>query len=167
MMQLMKPTLAWETEYRAFLEDWRESGETIVPEAVGDTYEPLGAYFAELKEMETTVRPGLVTHSTYWMVDGQRIVGALNFRHDLTENLKLYGGHIGYGIRPSERQKGYATTGLRLALEEARQRGLDQVLLTCGVDNLASRRVILANGGREIEPTVRNGRETRRFIIAL
>ncbi len=167
MMQLMKPTLAWEIEYRAFLEDWRESGETIVPEAVGDTYEPLDAYFAELKEMETTVRPGLVTHSTYWMVDGQRIVGALNFRHDLTENLKLYGGHIGYGIRPSERQKGYATTGLRLALEEARQRGLDQVLLTCGADNLASRRVILANGGREIEPTVRNGRETRRFIIPL
>lgn len=37
MMQLMKPTLAWEKEYRAFLEDWRESGETIVPEAVGDT----------------------------------------------------------------------------------------------------------------------------------
>ncbi|MCY1690261.1 hypothetical protein OVA29_05235 [Exiguobacterium sp. SL14] len=41
------------------------------------------------------------------------------------------------------------------------------MLLTCGVDNLASRRVILANGGQEIEPTVRNGRETRRFIIAL
>jgi len=79
----------------------------------------------------------------------------------------LYGGHIGYGIRPSERQKGYATTGLQLALEEARKRGLDQVLLTCGVDNLASRRVILANGGQEIEPTVRNGRETRRFIISL
>ncbi|MCK2156477.1 GNAT family N-acetyltransferase [Exiguobacterium sp. 17-1] len=167
MMQLMKPTIAWEKEYRAFLEDWRESGESIVPEVVGDTYEPLAAYFAEQEAEESEVSPGRVTHSTYWMVDGQRIVGALNFRHDLTENLKLYGGHIGYGIRPSERKKGYATTGLRLVLEEARQRGLDQVLLTCGVENLASRRVIVANGGQEIEPTVRNGRETRRFIISL
>ncbi len=57
------------------------------------------------------------------------------------------GGHIGYRIRPSERRKGYGTLILALTLAEARKLGLPRVLLTCDQDNIASARVIQANGG--------------------
>ena len=49
-----------------------------------------------------------------------RIIGAVNIRHSLTEHLFNAGGHIGYGIRPSERRKGYATKLLALSLEKRR-----------------------------------------------
>jgi predicted acetyltransferase len=42
------------------------------------------------------------------------------------------------------------TAGLRLVLEQAKQRGLHHVEITTQVDNLASQKVILANGGRQI-----------------
>ena len=64
-----------------------------------------------------------VPDSTYWLVtDENKIVGAVNIRHSLTEHLFNAGGHIGYGIRPSERRKGYATKLLALSLEKRRIR---------------------------------------------
>jgi predicted acetyltransferase len=61
--------------------------------------------------------------------------------------LEHYGGHIGYFIRPSERDKGYGTRMLILALDEARKLGLSQVMMTCNINNLASARGIEKNGG--------------------
>lgn len=62
-----------------------------------------------------------VPDSTYWLVtDHNRIIGAVNIHHSLTEHLFNAGGHIGYGIRPSERRKGYATKLLALSLEKRR-----------------------------------------------
>ena len=61
--------------------------------------------------------------------------------------LRDFGGHIGYGVRPSERRKGYATLMLRLVLDKARAMGIERVLITCDKDNLASARVIQKNGG--------------------
>ncbi|WP_449403220.1 GNAT family N-acetyltransferase [Exiguobacterium artemiae] len=123
----------------------------------------------EEQEQEERVAPtNWVTHSTYWLYDGETIVGAVNFRHDLNDQLQQVGGHIGYGIRPSARNKGYATEGLRQALEVARKRGLASVLITCSADNTASGRVILTNGGQEIESYIKeDGIRVRRFIIPL
>ena len=47
-----------------------------------------------------------------------RIVGTVNVRWDLNEEMLRFGGHIGYGIRPSERRKGYNKINLYLALKE-------------------------------------------------
>ena len=54
---------------------------------------------------------------------------------------------IGYCIRPSERRKGYARAVLTKALEIYKARGIHEVLLTCGKDNLASERTIRGGGG--------------------
>lgn len=67
-------------------------------------------------------------------------------RHRLTEALRRYAGHIGYGVRASEQGKGYGTLMLKLALERARELGIKQVLITCDDDNMASARVIEKNG---------------------
>jgi predicted acetyltransferase len=69
-------------------------------------------------------------------------------RHRLTTQLRVVGGHIGYDVRPSARQRGHATAMLAAVLPLAQAMGIDPVLVTCDVGNVASRHVIEANGGR-------------------
>lgn len=85
--------------------------------------------------------------TTLWYVDGQTYVGRLAIRHRLTPRLLEAGGHIGFDVRPSARRRGHATAMLRSALPVALELGIDSALLTCDIDNVASRRVIEANGG--------------------
>ena len=74
-------------------------------------------------------------------------VGFLNLRLRLSNFLLEEGGHIGYSIRPSERGKGYAKETLRQGLQVAKEKNIKKALVTCSVNNSASRAVILANGG--------------------
>ena len=89
--------------------------------------------------------------------DVGRALGFLNLRLRLNEGLLNYAGHIGYSIRPSERGKGYAKETLREGLQVAKEKNIKRTLVTCSVNNPASRAVILANGG--IFEDVRNGVE--------
>lgn len=88
-----------------------------------------------------------VPQTWYWMYDGDRPVGLIKIRHYLNDYLKEHGGHIGYAIRPSERSKGYGTKMLNLALEKAKEMGIEDIMFTCNPDNIASRKVIEKNGG--------------------
>lgn len=101
-----------------------------------------------------------------------KVVGILDFRHELKEFLFKYGGNIGYSIVPSERRKGYAKEMLKLSLEECRKVGLDKVLVTCDKENIASSKTILANGGileNEVKDDVGLGKSgiIQRFWIIL
>ncbi|MBD3280118.1 GNAT family N-acetyltransferase [Candidatus Dojkabacteria bacterium] len=90
---------------------------------------------------------GYVAATFFWaFVDGKP-VGVSKLRHELTDHLKKHGGHIGYGIRPNERGKGYATKMLELTLEEAKKVDLREVLIACNPDNIGSQRVAEKNGG--------------------
>lgn len=84
-------------------------------------------------------------------------LGFLNLRLRLNNFLLEKGGHIGYSIRPSERGKGYAKEALRQGLQVAKEKNIKRTLVTCSVNNPASRAVILANGG--LIEDVRNGVE--------
>ena len=79
--------------------------------------------------------------------EDNRIVGTINIRWNLTDALKKFGGNIGYGIRPTERRKGYNKINLYLGLIEAQKLGLDKVMLDCDVENLGSDKTIRALGG--------------------
>lgn len=94
--------------------------------------------------------PGL----TRWMWDGE-FCGAINLRHQPgTETLPEHVlGHVGYGVVPWKRGRGYATEALRQLLPLAAGLGLRHVDLTCDHDNRASQRVIEANGGTLVART--------------
>ena len=85
-----------------------------------------------------------------------KIIGTINIRWNLTEKMKQFGGNIGYGIRPTERRKGYNKINLYLGLMEAKKIGLDKVMLDCDVENLGSSKTMEALGGKlertEIDP---------------
>lgn len=89
-----------------------------------------------------------VPSTIYWYVSGQFYLGTLVIRHELTEELLEVGGNIGYHVVAPWRRQGHATRMLANGLNEARKLGLSRVLLTCAADNVPSRRVITANGGR-------------------
>ena len=80
-------------------------------------------------------------------------VGFGSVRHFLTAALRKAGGNIGYGIAPSFRGKGYGKELLRLLLNEAKEMGIDKVLVTILLDNIASQAVAIANGGVVTERT--------------
>ena len=87
--------------------------------------------------------------TTYWLYDDESdiLLGASNLRHYLTdEGLKLW-GHIGYGIRPSERRKGYATKLLELTMKEAKNKNIKRVLLGAYTGNIGSWKVMEKCGG--------------------
>ncbi len=94
------------------------------------------------------LRPDRVPSDCYWLVDEENeyCIGEIHIRHRLNDALCLRGGHIGYVIRCSEWNKGYGTLMLSLALEKAKERGLERVLCTCNDENIGSARVMEKNG---------------------
>jgi predicted acetyltransferase len=89
-----------------------------------------------------------VPANTFWLVDGGEFIGAVNIRARADSHvLAHFGGHVGYGIRPSLRGRGYGTRQLALALQICRGMGIGIVRISCAEDNVASRRIIEKNGG--------------------
>ena len=100
---------------------------------------------------EKAIKPSS-THTpstTYFMIceDDNKIIGSIQLRHHLTDRLRKDGGHVGYGIRPYERGKGYGVKQLSLALEKAKELGLDKIMISCNKDNIPSDQVAIKNGG--------------------
>ena len=98
--------------------------------------------------LERHLKPDRVGTDYYWLVDDEQdyFIGEVAIRHRLNDALNLRGGHIGYVIRYNEWGKGYGTLMLKLALDKAKERGLDKVLITCNDSNTASARVMEKNG---------------------
>lgn len=92
-------------------------------------------------------RDGFVPCTTLWWVADDQYLGRLAIRHRLTPWLHEIGGHIGYDVRPTARRHGHATAMLHASLPVAHALGIDPALVTCDVDNTASRKVIESAGG--------------------
>ena len=82
-----------------------------------------------------------------------QFLGYGSIRHFLTDALREVGGHIGYCISPKYRSKGYGKELLKRLIVEARKIGIDDILVTANIDNYASQKVALANGGVETKRT--------------
>jgi predicted acetyltransferase len=115
----------------------------------------------------SAVPEGLVHSAFLLAVDAEDIVGRVSLRFTLNEQLAAESGHIGYGVRPRYRRRGYATAILREGLSLLRAEGVGSVLVACDDDNTASAAVIERCGG-VLESVVRRddgGPPFRRYWI--
>jgi predicted acetyltransferase len=150
MAQLMRPSAQFERSHASFIAEVLDRGEKLVPYVLAEVGDNFADYLAMLERNARGIDlpHGHVPSSTFWLLDDAgEIVAVSHLRHALTESLLSYGGHIGFGVRPSARRQGYATETLRQTLSEARKLGIDDVLVTCDKGNIASARTIVSNGG--------------------
>lgn len=82
--------------------------------------------------------------------ENDKLIGLLNIRYELNKKMKMKYGNIGYGVRPTERRKGYATKMLQYGLKICKEKGLKNVILGCYKENIASSKTIEKNGGIKI-----------------
>ena len=168
-MELVEPCTEYEADYLGYIAELRS--EPRIPLPLTFPCQPFSELVSRLiaESRGIGLPDGFVASSTYWLVQRDRILGVSNLRHSLTPALMLCGGHIGYGVRPAEQGRGVGKEILRQTLWKARSKGIERVLLTCDKSNVASRGVILANGGVLENEVVDSqaGRTTLRFWIDL
>ena len=150
------------------MDEWTLADEVIVPRAISKADYHNYYEYSEAIEVRSESSE-LVPDSTFFCLDTERniFVGAVNIRHRLNERLSVGVGHIGDGIRPSERKKGYGTKMVALALEECKKLNLDEVLMCCEKSNIASEKTIIRNGGILENEVEFEGKIMRRFWITL
>jgi predicted acetyltransferase len=181
---LTKPSLEKLPEYTVALrQGW--SPDNLRPTASAEQLEKIGkdpvAFVARLDDPEAKGDPVALPDGSSiprlpgfqrWLWDGE-FCGVIGFRwqHGTPELPPTCLGHIGFAVVPWKRNRGYATKALGLLLLEARAQGLPYVELTANPDNIASQKVILANGGELLERFTTSkaygGEEHLRFRITL
>ena len=168
---LVKPNLSYADEIIKYKEESLKENPLINGSAGLDRLSSIEDWLEELnkRSCEDTVPKGLVPSSTYLGVreKDNYIVGIIDIRHYLNDFLKQFGGNIGYSVRKSERNKGYAKQMLKLALEKCKDLKMKKVLITCDKDNIASEKVILSAGAKFEDIRSADGENKKRFWIDL
>jgi predicted acetyltransferase len=148
MLRLVEPALTYKAALLEAASELYAVGEwDITPDDLASRFDDLLHELAAAKD-PATAPAGVLPYEDFWLLDENVWIGPLTLRTQINEQFLRSGGHIGYVIRPTRRQRGYGTALLRLGLEQSRTRGLQRVLLTCAETNIGSRKVIEANGGR-------------------
>ena len=168
---LVKPNLSYADEIIKYKEESLKESPLINGSAGLNRFSSIEDWLEELKKRssEATVPEGLIPSSTYLGVreKDNYIVGMIDIRHYLNEYLTQVGGNIGYSVRKTERNKGYAKQMLKLALEKCRDLKMKKVLITCDEDNIASEKVILSANAKFEDIRCIDGENKKRFWIDL
>ena len=172
-VKLIKLSKEYYTQLAEMIDEWKadhaaNQGNRSPWAIFKNDYHDFDHYLANLEIREPA--DGKVPDSVYFLLDEERniLLGAVNIRHYLNDHLLQFGGHIGDGIRPTERRKGYATEMIRLALVECQKLGIDRVLIICDKTNIGSAKSIIKNGGvLENEVVDANGNIQQRYWIEL
>ena len=148
-MELIFPAIGHKQAALDFRQEHFDHGEMVMHGDGGlDTAATYESWLESIQAAATRkASEEFVPATVYFGVKDGRMVGILQIRHTLNQYLLNTYGHIGYGVRPTERRKGYATEMLAIALGKCRELGIEKVLISCDRDNIASAKTILKNGG--------------------
>lgn len=147
-LYLAKPDLTFFEQYNEMMREWNESGTQIAPwflDKPFDRIEDFALFVKMLDDYEhaTNLDERYCSTTSYFVIDeNDRLIGATSLRHYLTVEGYNTWGHIGYGVRPSERRKHYATCMLKMMLKEAKKKNIYKVLIGCHTSNIGSSKVI-------------------------
>lgn len=166
MLTLEFPNESHKDAYLEMIQEWKAHETPTSPWRLfsGDTYED----FLRIITKDLTDNEWGVNSTLFFLVEdtGSHILWAIQIRYHINHpKLIETGGHMGYGIRPSARWKGYATQMLWLALKEAKNLWIDSVLITCDDDNIGSYLAIEANGWKFERYAEEDGVKVRRYWI--
>ncbi len=142
-LRLVRPSIEHKLQYEEMMDEWESFGGRLNPGALR-RYSPIQrenvVYEKWLQWIEDDRQEG---RELYFFMRGAAILGAISIRLRCAEA----DGHSGYGIRPSQRRKGYAARMLSMALPIMKGYGIDPVIITCAKDNIGSAKTIRRNGG--------------------
>jgi len=167
MIELIPPDLSRTNEYLSLCNEFARNDDS--KHKYIDTEEKAKArIISDLKIAGEEIPPGKVRTLVRWAQDeNHKIVGTCRMRLSLNSSLEKTGGHIGYDVRPESRNKGYGSEILRLAVQEIRNNGIGNILITCDDDNIGSYKIIEKNNGILENKIWDNeiGKEVRRYWI--
>jgi len=161
-----------ESAYRNFISEFTRAGEKIIPRSIYDENLSFRTWLERSRGISSgkSIPDNWVQAATYFLIrkSNGKILGALDLRHKLNEELLRHGGHIGYGVAPSERKKGYASLMLQKALKICKDLDINKALITCDKENIGSAKTIMKHGGvLENEIVDELGRHRQRYWIEI
>jgi len=169
MLILEFPNEKHRAAYEELMHGWRQ---VESPTSPGKLFagKDFDEFLSIVQREPTESDPAKVPAHLFFLADSdsRKLFGAIQIRHHIDHpNLIETGGHVGYGICPSERRKGYATSMLALAIPEAKKIGLARLLVTCKDENVGSWKAIESNGGVFERTTIDDGQLARRYWIEI
>ncbi len=159
-----------EKAFFAYLEEYARTGEpTALPDVTPATY---GMFLRMLRRHQRAAHmpPSFSPYRRFFLAnaDESALLGTCTFRFLPTYDVVNEGGHIGYGVAPSQRGQGYAKLMCRKMIRFGRIHGYRHILITCDLDNLASAHVIEACGGvlDDIRPIPGRAQPKKRYWVS-
>ena len=171
-LELVFPTPEYKNQVEEYLQEFFDNGEYEIAGDGGlDRIKDFDKWLEKVQNdlSEDSIEDNRIPATVYLTIrkSDNKIVGNVQIRHRLNKELLKYGGHIGDSIRPSERKKGYATEQIRLALQECKKLGMDNVLMDCDKTNIGSAKSIINNGGILENEIYINNEFVQRYWISL
>jgi predicted acetyltransferase len=150
MLELIELSAPYRDSFLTGLRELQADGQLLYYD-IASISADFGAFVQSLQNNKNhkKIAANRVPDTDYWLYkDNSILLGHLSLRYELNAYLLQMGGHIGYQICPTHRRRGYGKTILQLGLVKARAIGLQRVLVTCDETNIASKKIIEANGGQ-------------------
>lgn len=147
-LRLVRPSEEHKSQYEAMMDEWEAFGGRLNPGALRRYSNKRQKNVSFEEWLEWIEEDRNTIQDLYFLLKDNHIIGAISIRFKRTLQDVGTDGHTGYGIRPSERRKGFAAIMLSLALPIMKEYGINPVVITCAKENVGSAKTIIKNGGK-------------------